>query len=102
MTRRKKLEGLSKNLIHSLNSRNNDYLGYWVTGQLYKMAGESQVDKIVINVINKSIEPNSELYASLPENYISLIEKQLIASQLPLDILSKVTIWNGNTISYLN
>jgi hypothetical protein len=92
MPRRKKLKGIASNLIHSLNSRNNDYLGYWATGQLYKLASDSQVDKVVINVINESIEPESKTLSSLAKNYKSFIEGQLITSHLPLEILKKVII----------
>jgi len=92
MSRRRKFKGIARNLIHSLRSRNNDYLGYWATGQLYKLANESQVDKIVINVTNESIEPESKEFDSLPKNYKTLIERQLITSQLPLGAINKVEI----------
>jgi len=92
MPRRKKLKEVVSNFIHSLNSRNNDYLGYWATGQLCKLTSDSQVVKVVVNVINQSIGPDSKTLGSLGKNYKSFIEKQLITSHLPLEILKKVII----------
>lgn len=92
MSRKKKFKGITRNFIHSLKSRNNDYLGYWTTGQLYKLASESKVDKIVINVINETIVPESKNLNSLPENYKAYIENQLCFSHLPLESLGEVII----------
>ena len=83
---------MTNDLIHSLSSRNNDYLGYWATGQLHKFAIESQVDKIVIDVLNKTIEPESVAFDSLCKNYKSLFKRHLEARKMPFEWLKSVII----------
>ena len=54
MGRRKELSSIVNDLTQSLNSRNNDYLGYWVQGQLCKLAKESDV--LILSIPYENID----------------------------------------------
>ena len=92
MSRRNKLKGIAIDLIHSLSTRNNDFLGYWATGQLYKFACEVQVDIIVIDVLNRTIKPDNKAFYPLCQNYKSLFIRHLKTRGLPFEILKGITI----------
>ena len=51
MARRSEFKGILRNFAHMLNSRNNDYLGYWAIGQLCLLAEQENTSSISINLL---------------------------------------------------
>jgi len=88
MGSRKEIGALVNDLTQSLNSRNNDYLGYWATGQLYKLAKDNDLLHVKIDVLTGEIVPFSEHIKNIVDTYREKLEKQLIARKL-----------NQNTVS---
>ncbi|MCP4326109.1 MAG: hypothetical protein GY787_30585 [Alteromonadales bacterium] len=92
MPRRRELKGITKDFAELLNSRNNDFQGYWATGQLYSFALNNSVSSIALNL--------SDFSNSLGCNEISLICKTMRASldrivagyKIPLKWISIVTV----------
>ncbi len=75
-------------LTQSLNSRNNDYLGYWATGQLYKLAKDNGVLHVKIDVLSGELEPYSEHMKNLVDTYRDKLNKQLEARKINNDKIS--------------
>ena len=84
MRRHKELSSVVNDLTQSLNSRNNDYLGYWATGQLHKLAKDKDTFKINIDVLNNEMKPYTEHFKNIIEIYRLKLEKQLKARKLKL------------------
>jgi len=88
MGRHKELKSVANDLIQSLNSRNNDYLGYWATGQLCGLAKDHSVSHVRIDVLNNEMEPYSEHFKEIFNVYREKVEKQIEARKLKINWVS--------------
>ncbi len=82
MGSRKEMGALVNDIAQSLNSRNNDYLGYWATGQLYKLAKDNDFLQVKIDVLNGDVVPFSEHIQKIVDTYRDKLQKQLKARKL--------------------
>jgi hypothetical protein len=90
MGRRKELSSIVNDLTQSLNSRNNDYLGYWVQGQLCKLAKESNVSCVKIDILKKVMQPYSKKFDGMLNLYLELFARQLQSKNLSFSCVSKI------------
>ncbi|WP_428033216.1 hypothetical protein [Amphritea sp.] len=88
MASHQEMGALVNDLTQSLNSRNNDYLGYWATGQLYKLAKDNGVLHVKIDVLNGELEPFSDHMRNLVDTYREKLNKQLKARKINNDKVS--------------
>ncbi len=89
MGRRRELNSIATDIAQSLSSRNNDYLGYWATGQLHKLAKDNDSDRVRIDVLNKNMEPYTEHFRNIFDVYFEVLKKQLNARKLKMNWVSK-------------
>ena len=69
MGRRIEFKAVLNDLAQSLGTRNNDYLGYWAPGQLYKLALDLGVSNIVVDIFENQVIPASEHFDKLAVAY---------------------------------
>jgi len=89
MGRHRELASVVNDLTQSLNSRNNDYLGYWAIGQLNRLAKDHGVLHVKIDVLNKEMQPYSETFKEIFNVYREKIEKQVEARKLKTNWISR-------------
>lgn len=84
MSRRKEFKTIAEGLISSFVSRNNDVYGYWGIGKLYAHMIANGSMRLVIDLVNKTIEPaDSEFEILISELNIRLltqIEKRKLST----------------------
>jgi len=92
MPSRRELKGIVNDIISSLNSRNNDYLGYWATGQFYKLALENNTKTVKLDILNKTIFPNATSFFGVIGMYTDKITKHLHHRNIPIEFFREVII----------
>ena len=92
MPNRSEIKGIVNDIILSLNSRNNDYLGYWATGQLYKMAQENNTKKVTVNLLNKTINPYNKYFIGILDVYTEKFNKNINPRNIIIESFKEVTI----------
>jgi len=92
MGRRRELKSISLDLSHSLNTRNNDYLGYWATGQLYSLAKDKEFKSVFINVLEEEMDPYIDYFANIFDVYRSMLNRQLSARKLSSSWVNEFTL----------
>ncbi len=75
MTKRRELKGVANSLLHSFISRNNDISGYWGIGKLYLLAKENNSDHVLIDLLKRRMNPNSNDFGDLFDRYQSYFSK---------------------------
>jgi len=92
MGRRKELKGITEDVTASLGTRNNDYLGYWATGQLCKLAKEDGTNRILIDVLKKEMRPYDPYFSEIYDTYYNVFNKQLKARRLQPEWIKKIQL----------
>jgi len=92
MPRRKELKGIAIDFGQSVNSRNNDHLGYWATGQICLIAANVGANRVTLDILKSSAVPNSstliEVCGSMRRKLIQLLRSH----RLPLEWLESATL----------
>lgn len=89
MPRRKELNGMVKDLVVSLNSRNNDHVGYWTIGQLCSFANEKGVATITLSILENHINPDTDRFTALFSSIKYVIKTQLKSRKMQEQWLAK-------------
>jgi hypothetical protein len=84
MARRSEFKGIVRNFAHMLNSRNNDFLGYWATGQLYFNAEQEEVTSISLNLLKVESQLSSKTLEAFANNMLHFFVEMLTAHKIPL------------------
>lgn len=83
MARRKELKNVASGLYGSFISRNNDVSGYWGIGKLSLLAQKNGTTTVQINLISKSIVPESLEFSKLLAGYHSFLQRHLSIRGIP-------------------
>jgi hypothetical protein len=75
---------MSSGLFGSFISRNNDVGGYWGIGKLCLLARHSATATVKIDLLPKTITPESKEFTKLVEGYLSFLQKHLAARDIPI------------------
>jgi hypothetical protein len=92
MPRRRELKGICLNFSELLNSRNNDYLGYWAIGQLCLLAQKEGVNSIsfsLVDLSNSIHTAEAELMCKQMKSYLYTI---LSAHKIPENWVKSVLV----------
>ncbi len=92
MGRRKEIAAITNDWSTSLGTRNNDYNGYWTTGQLYKLALEKGVNTVEIDIIDKKMVPFSDEFEDIFDTYCKILHKQFEARKLSFNWLESAIL----------
>jgi hypothetical protein len=92
MARRKELKNIASGLYGSFISRNNDVGGYWGIGKLCRLAQQSGVQIVRLDLLAKSITPASPELLKLVSGYSSILSGHVSAKGIPEYWLTSATI----------
>jgi hypothetical protein len=92
MARRKQFKGIAKNLAQWCLSRNNDYSGYWVVGQLYKYSREQNENIISVNVLNSNFTHEGEFFSTLCNSLTKIAKHQMYKNSIPESWLKSISV----------
>jgi hypothetical protein len=94
MARRKQLKGVAGNLVQWCMSRNFDYQGYWLVGQLYAHAQAIGINEIVVNPIDNSMIPNpvNGKFSGAFDALTNLLGKILKANKIPYNWIKEIKL----------
>lgn len=92
MARRKQLKNIAFGLLNSFISRNNDVNGYWGIGKLYNLMENSNMFKVQIDLVSKSIQPFNDEFSRLIENYSNRLQHHLNSRHLKNEYLKRAMI----------
>ncbi len=92
MARRKQLKGITGNLGQWCLSRSFDCEGYWALGLLYAHAETRHSNRVVLNLLDQSIFPDSEHFGKAFELILSFLAMDLKTSKIPENWLRKATV----------
>ena len=87
MSKRRRLKGIAYALAKKFVSRNSNIGGYWALGIIY-----SCTDKIVIDFLQGTAEPNVQGIGELCLTYRQFLENQLTANELTVENIKKAEI----------
>lgn len=83
MSRRKELKNIASGLYGSFVSRNNDVDGYWGIGKLCLLAQQNGARKVLLDLLARSVVPQSTDFSKLVNGYYLFLQKQLTARRIP-------------------
>lgn len=89
MSRSARLKNIATGLCGSFAGRNNDLAGYWAIGKLRSLAESS----VSINLLTKSMQPQSSKFAQMLEEYHLLLQKLAHRSGVPLEEITAANIF---------
>jgi len=69
VVKRRELKGVANSLLQSFISRNNDVSGYWGIGKLYLLAKKKNSDHVLIELLNRQMNPSSNKFDDLFDRY---------------------------------
>lgn len=83
MARRRELKNIASGLMCSFISRNNDVGGYWGIGKLCSLAQDSATTCVELDLLSKTVLPESAEFSKLLRGYNSLLQRHLAARNIP-------------------
>ncbi|WP_426339204.1 hypothetical protein ACN9MZ_23105 [Pseudoduganella sp. S-14] len=83
MARRRELKNIASGLLCSFISRNNDVGGYWGIGKLCLLAQDSATTGVEIDLLSKTVLPESTEFSKLLQGYNSFLQRHLAARNIP-------------------
>ncbi len=86
------LKGMAIGLAETFISRNNDVLGYWGIGQLYREAQEQSVSEVTLDLISNCSHPSNRIANIELAHYRSYAANLLSCFRMSLANLSEATI----------
>jgi hypothetical protein len=84
MARRTELGAIASGLVGSFNSRNNDVDGYWGIGKLYKHVAAASEKVVSIELVARSITPETNEFDSLLAFYHQKLFRYLDARHIQM------------------
>ncbi|WP_422106837.1 hypothetical protein [Winogradskyella sp.] len=79
---KQKLKNIAQGLLSSFLSRNNDVNGYWGIGKIYALMLQKNTNGVVIDLIEKTIVPNSDEFIYRISKYSEKLMNQLRAQSM--------------------
>jgi hypothetical protein len=92
MAKNRDLKGIACGIAESFISRNNDVLGYWGIGMLYKEAIEDSLTVIELDLITGKSLPDAPVSQAVVSHYSAYIAKRLAGLQI---LSAKITLEFG-------
>jgi hypothetical protein len=92
MARRKELNNIASGLFGSFISRNNDVGGYWGIGKLCLLAQQHETSTVRLDLLAKSVVPESPEFVKLVAGYCTFLQRHLAARGIPTNWVSSATI----------
>lgn len=83
MARRRELKNIASGMLGSFISRNNDVAGYWGVGKLCLLAQDRRTGGVKLNLLSKSMAPESAEFFKLLDGYYSILQERLTARNIP-------------------
>lgn len=104
MARRSVLKGVASDLLTSFVSRNNDIEGYWAIGKLCRLAKETNVTRIQIDLLRGCLSVPSKAFGSMTSGYRLWVEtlagaKGLLLAECLVDIEFELFSKPGRAVS---
>lgn len=93
MSSRKEYQTIADRLISSFTSRNNDVHGYWGIGKLYSFSQSVNTNKIVIDLIEKSITPQNNEFIPMIHHFAQKLNDFQQKREPPTSTLSDAKIF---------
>ncbi|MEO1033345.1 MAG: hypothetical protein AAFX55_18295, partial [Bacteroidota bacterium] len=79
---KQKLKNITQGLLSSFLSRNNDVNGYWGIGKIYALMLQKNTNGVIIDLIEKTIVPNSDEFICRISKYSEKLMNQLRAQSI--------------------
>ena len=92
MAKRKQLKNIAQGLLNSFISRNNDVYGYWGIGKLYALMLDKNSSTVTIDLLEKSIIPDSNEFNVLLEEFKRRFMQQMTKNGLKESNISSFDI----------
>jgi hypothetical protein len=92
MARRKQLKGIAGNLGQWCLSRSFDCEGYWALGLLYAHADAVNSEKVVLNLLDRTVFPESDKFGKALELISGFLAMDIKTSEIPKDWLKEATV----------
>jgi hypothetical protein len=92
MTRRKELKGIASGLYGTFISRYNDIGGYWGIGKLCLHAQQQGSSRVMINLLNDSIDPPSSEFGQSISNYRAFLFDHMASCRIPVEWVTSANI----------
>jgi len=92
MARRRELKNIASGLLCSFISRNNDVGGYWGIGKLCLLAQDSATTVVELDLLSKTVLPESTEFSKLLQGYYSFLQGHLAARSIPECWIASATI----------
>ncbi len=86
------LKGVAIGLAETFISRNNDVLGYWGIGKLYREALEQFASEVTLDLIGNYSRPSNRIANIELAHYRSYVSNLLYLSRMSLADLTEATI----------
>jgi hypothetical protein len=83
MARRRELKNIASGLLCSFISRNNDVGGYWGIGKLCLLAQDSATTGVELDLLSKTVLPESTEFSKLVQGYNTFLQRHLAARNIP-------------------
>jgi hypothetical protein len=83
MARRRELKNIASGLLCSFISRNNDVGGYWGVGKLCLLAQVSATTGVELDLLSKTVLPESTELSKLLQGYNTFLQRHLAARNIP-------------------
>lgn len=83
MARRRELKNIASGLLCSFISRNNDVDGYWGIGKLCLLALDSATTGAKLDLLSKTLLPESSEFSKLLHGYNAFLQRHLAARNIP-------------------
>jgi len=92
MARRREFKGIVKNLAELFSGRNNDFLGYWSVGQLFRLAQELGVDSITFDLINLQSDIDVPVLVNICQSMKGELKRILNAHKIPIEWVKSASV----------
>ncbi len=90
--RRTALTGLTAWMRDTFMSRNNDFDGYWVPGQLYRAVEGFPEKKIVVDFLDGEFAPDTDIAQKIGRKYADLLWRMLNRQGIPSVWIRSATV----------
>lgn len=100
MARRKELKNISRGLVNSFVSRNNDYDGYWELAKLYDLSVENGGVEVEIDLLSGTTKPVSPKFLPLITLWQRKLQSMLESSSISGSWVRSVVIRSSFNVSY--